>query len=179
MRGQCVSTPVKIAFVTVLDHASACRPVAWPLGLHAGLTLATSLGACLNAGLLLWLLYRRGYYRPEPGWLVLAKFLRVALVVLGAVCSCCRGSARLARGDPVGEGRPALARHRCGRRSLISARSTRLRIPLAWDFNRRETDAPAFRRPGRFCATGAHAMTDQFGPFAPLRCGQRGFVQSA
>ena len=41
---------------------------------QAGLTLATSLGACCNAALLLWLLLRNGYYRPQPGWIAfLAK----------------------------------------------------------------------------------------------------------
>ncbi len=67
---QVMSTPVKIAFATVLITQTLAILFAWPLGLgHAGLTLATSIGACFNAGLLLWLLLRRGYYRPQPGWL--------------------------------------------------------------------------------------------------------------
>jgi putative peptidoglycan lipid II flippase len=39
----------------------------WPLG-HAGLALATTLAALVNAGLLLRGLLGEGVYRPEPGW---------------------------------------------------------------------------------------------------------------
>ena len=33
---------------------------------HAGLTLSTSIGACLNAGLLFWFLRKRGVYGRSP-----------------------------------------------------------------------------------------------------------------
>ena len=50
---QVMRTPVKIAFVTVVVTQVLAVLLAWPLGFgHAGLTLATSLGACFNAGLL-------------------------------------------------------------------------------------------------------------------------------
>ena len=46
---------------------------------HAGLALAIALGACVNAGLLLYRLRRDGIYVPCPGW---AGFLfRVVLAV--------------------------------------------------------------------------------------------------
>ena len=38
-----------------------------PLG-HAGLALAIGLGACLNAGSLLYQLKKQQVYQPQPGW---------------------------------------------------------------------------------------------------------------
>jgi putative peptidoglycan lipid II flippase len=48
---QMMKTPVKIAFVTVLVSQTLAVILMFPLG-HAGLTLSTSIGACLNATLL-------------------------------------------------------------------------------------------------------------------------------
>ena len=80
---QVMKTPVKIAFVTVLVTQVLAVLFAWPLGLEqAGLTLATSIGACCNAGLLLWLLLRSGYYRPEPGWPVYIVKVSIAAGLL-------------------------------------------------------------------------------------------------
>jgi putative peptidoglycan lipid II flippase len=81
---QHMRTPVKIAFVTVLVTQALAVTLMWPLG-HAGLTLATSLGACVNAALLFWFLRRNDYYRPSPGWLAFLSKLVVALGVLAAV----------------------------------------------------------------------------------------------
>ena len=82
---QVMKTPVKIAFFTVLVTQALAVLFAWPLGLEqAGLTLATSIGACCNAGLLLWLLLRSGYYRPEPGWLVFVVKVAIAAALLAA-----------------------------------------------------------------------------------------------
>jgi putative peptidoglycan lipid II flippase len=81
---QNLKTPVKIAFVTVLVTQALALVLMWPLG-HAGLTLATSLGACVNAGLLFVFLHRRGHYLPRGGWLVFITKVGVALAVLGAV----------------------------------------------------------------------------------------------
>jgi putative peptidoglycan lipid II flippase len=83
---QVMRTPVKIAFVTVLITQALAVVLAWPLRMgHAGLTLATSLGACVNAALLFWLLRKYGYYKPQPGWLLFLSKLLVALFVLGAL----------------------------------------------------------------------------------------------
>ena len=50
---QVMRTPVKIAFFTVLVTQTLAVLLAWPLRLgQAGLTLATSIGACFNAALL-------------------------------------------------------------------------------------------------------------------------------
>jgi putative peptidoglycan lipid II flippase len=50
---------------------------------HAGLALATSLSACINATLLFRGLRGQGVYRPEQGW--------VSLIVRGVVASALMG----------------------------------------------------------------------------------------
>ena len=79
---QLMRTPVKIAFVTVVVTQTLAVILMFPLG-HGGLTLATSLGACVNAGLLALFLRRRGIYTPHAGWLQFISRLVVALFVLG------------------------------------------------------------------------------------------------
>ncbi len=81
---QNLRTPVKIAFFTVFVTLAFAVALMFPLG-HAGLTLATSLGACINAALLFTLLLRNGHYRPQPGWLLFLSKVVVALAVLGAL----------------------------------------------------------------------------------------------
>ena len=81
---QHIKTPVKIAFVTVLITQTFAVILMQFLG-HAGLTLATSLGACINASLLFWFLRRSGYYHPAAGWLAFVSKLVVALGVLAVV----------------------------------------------------------------------------------------------
>jgi putative peptidoglycan lipid II flippase len=80
---QHMRTPVKIAFFTVFVTQAMAVILMWPLG-HAGLTLATSLGACINAALLFVFLRRRGYYTPAPGWFAFLCRLIVALGVFSA-----------------------------------------------------------------------------------------------
>ncbi len=64
---QDIRTPVKIAIVTLI--ATQLMNLAFILPLrHAGLALAISLGACLNAGLLYHKLRGHGIYQPLPGW---------------------------------------------------------------------------------------------------------------
>ncbi len=89
---QNLKTPVKIAFFTVLVTQTLAVILMWPLG-HAGLTLATSLGAIVNAGLLYWFLRKHGAYAPQPGWFVFACRLVVALGVLAAVLYALTGPA--------------------------------------------------------------------------------------
>jgi putative peptidoglycan lipid II flippase len=50
---------------------------------HAGLALATSLSAYLNAWLLLRSLKRSGAYRPLPGWPALAGRVLAACALMG------------------------------------------------------------------------------------------------
>ena len=88
-----MKTPVKIASVTVVVTQTLAVIFAWPLGLEqAGLTLAMSIGACCNAGLLLWLLLRKGYYHPQPGWPVFFAKVCTASVVLGVVIAWSMGA---------------------------------------------------------------------------------------
>jgi putative peptidoglycan lipid II flippase len=83
---QVMRTPVKIAFLTVLITQTLAVLFAWGIGLGpTGLTLATSVGACINASLLFWLLRKRGFYVPRPGWFIFVGKLIVALVALAAV----------------------------------------------------------------------------------------------
>jgi putative peptidoglycan lipid II flippase len=64
---QDIRTPVKIALVTLAATQAMNAALIWPLK-HAGLALAISLGACLNAALLYRGLRRREIFRPRPGW---------------------------------------------------------------------------------------------------------------
>lgn len=89
---QHMRTPVKIAFVTVLVTQALAVTLMWPLG-HAGLTLATSIGACVNATLLFVFLRRRGYYAPTPGWWPFLARVVVALGVLAAALYALAGPA--------------------------------------------------------------------------------------
>ena len=81
---QHMRTPVKIAFATVLITQTLAVILMRPLE-QAGLTLATSVGACVNAALLFWFLRRNGFYAPSPGWFRFLCRLVVALGVLAAV----------------------------------------------------------------------------------------------
>ena len=51
---------------------------------HAGLALATSLAAWMNAGLLFYMLYRTKVYRFQPGW---PKFIQQMLLANTALCA--------------------------------------------------------------------------------------------
>jgi len=66
---QDIRTPVRIA-IMVLVITQLLNIVLVPLFAHAGLTLAISLGALINALALLRGLIRRGRYTPTPGWAV-------------------------------------------------------------------------------------------------------------
>ena len=84
---QNIKTPVRIAFVTLFVTQTLALILMWRIG-HAGLTLSTSIGALVNAGLLFWFLRRGGSYRPQPGWLLFLCKLLVALGVLAASAVC-------------------------------------------------------------------------------------------
>lgn len=78
---QDIRTPVRIA-VTVLVITQLLNIVLVPLFAHAGLTLAISLGALVNASALLWGLIRRGRYAPVPGWPVFVLRVVAATALL-------------------------------------------------------------------------------------------------
>lgn len=59
-------TPVRFG-IYAMGLSLLLNVLAWPFA-HAGLALATSLGAWANAGLLLKALLKSGAYKPLPGW---------------------------------------------------------------------------------------------------------------
>ncbi|MGV2836347.1 murein biosynthesis integral membrane protein MurJ, partial [Pseudomonas shirazensis] len=85
---QNIRTPVKIAIFTLISTQLLNLVLVGPLA-HAGLALAISIGACLNAGLLYWRLRRQDLFQPQPGWarfllkLILAVSLMSAVLLLG------------------------------------------------------------------------------------------------
>ena len=83
---QNVKTPVKIAVFTLVTTQIMNVIFVFVLHLqHAGLALAIGLGACINAGLLYYHLRKSNVYQPQPGWIIFALKLMVALVAMGTV----------------------------------------------------------------------------------------------
>ncbi len=84
-------TPVRISLIAmgsnmVMNLAFVGAMVTLGLaGPHAGLALASSAAACLNAGLLLRGLLRAGVYRPGPGWGRLGAMAALACVAMVVV----------------------------------------------------------------------------------------------
>lgn len=60
-------TPVRVGIVAMLANIILNLILVFPLA-HAGLALATSLSAFINAGLLYKILKEQGAYRPKSGW---------------------------------------------------------------------------------------------------------------
>lgn len=81
---QDTKTPVRIAVIAMVANMVMNIILVFPLA-HAGLALATSLSATLNAFLLYRGLRTEGVYRPEPGWPLLILRGCVAVLVMGAV----------------------------------------------------------------------------------------------
>ncbi|KGP62164.1 membrane protein [Legionella norrlandica] len=79
---QDISTPVKVGAVAMIVNTLLCVVLVWHLA-HAGLTLASALAGYVNCGILLFLLIRRGVFKPSPGWLKYSMQLLVANVVIG------------------------------------------------------------------------------------------------
>ena len=77
-------TPVRIAVIAMLANMVFNIVLIFPLR-HAGLALATSLSAYLNAYLLWRGLRRGGVYRPHPGWPRLLLQVSLACAVMALV----------------------------------------------------------------------------------------------
>jgi putative peptidoglycan lipid II flippase len=71
-----MKTPVRYGVYAMLVSLGLDVVLVFPLA-HAGLALATSLGAFFNAALLLYQLLKKNIYRPVKGWWVF--FIRVLL----------------------------------------------------------------------------------------------------
>ncbi len=143
---QDMKTPVKIAFVTVLVGLACSLLLMRPLG-HAGLTLATSIGASLNALLLFVFLRRSGAYHPEPGWAAFIARLVVALGVLAAVVLWSAG--------PASWWLHATLWAKAGRLALVCTAAAMAYFGALWllgfrlrDFDRRDAEAVEGSPPG-------------------------------
>lgn len=79
-----MKTPVRYGVWAMLAGLGLKLTLAGPLG-HAGLALATSLAAILNAALLLKRLLRTRIYRPGAGWLPFAARVLSASMIMGGV----------------------------------------------------------------------------------------------
>ncbi len=81
---QDIRTPVRFAVITLLATQAMNLAFIFPLR-HAGLALAISLGACLNAALLYRRLRRDGIYQPQPGWPAFLAKVAAAVAAMGAL----------------------------------------------------------------------------------------------
>jgi putative peptidoglycan lipid II flippase len=78
-------TPVRVGVGVLLLTQAFNLLFVFGLGFGiAGLALSTGLGAVVNAGALLFLLWKRGSYRPEPGWALYLLRLAAASALMGA-----------------------------------------------------------------------------------------------
>jgi putative peptidoglycan lipid II flippase len=84
---QNISTPVRIAITTLVLTQVMNAAFIVPLR-HAGLALAISLGACINAGLLYLKLREHDIFQPQPGWGAFSARVGLALAAMaGALWS--------------------------------------------------------------------------------------------
>jgi putative peptidoglycan lipid II flippase len=88
---QNVATPVKFGIVTLLATQIMNIAFVVPLG-HVGLALATALGACLNAALLLVGLRKHDIYKPRPEWAAFLLKVLLAVSVMGCILFIAMGS---------------------------------------------------------------------------------------
>lgn len=77
-------TPVQVGVIAMVANMGFNLALIIPLQ-HVGLALATTLSASVNAGLLWYLLRRRGIYQPGQGWL--GFLLRLLLANLAMLLS--------------------------------------------------------------------------------------------
>lgn len=64
---QDIKTPVRVGVIAMVANTLMCALFVYPLA-HAGLALASALAGYVNCGALLFLLVRRGIYKPPAGW---------------------------------------------------------------------------------------------------------------
>ncbi len=132
---QDIRTPVRIAVITLIATQVMNLLFIWELR-HAGLALSISLGACLNAALLLRALRRHAIFTPQSGWGEFIFKLALAVYVMGTVLWVLSGSATswLAAG----------ALERVGRLAFLVVSGSGVYFASLWllgfrlqDFNRR------------------------------------------
>jgi len=81
---QDMKTPVRMGVIAVVANLLMSVTLV-SFFQHAGLALATSLAAFVNAGLLFAALIKTGAYVPQPGWLLFLVKVLVANLVVGLV----------------------------------------------------------------------------------------------
>ncbi len=81
---QDTKTPVKIGAIAMLANIVFNLVLVFPLA-HAGLALATSLSAMLQAFLLYRILKRDKVYRSNPGWIRYLGKVLTGVIIMGAV----------------------------------------------------------------------------------------------
>ena len=101
---QNIRTPVRIALLALVT-TQLLNLALVPWLAHAGLALATSLAALLNAGLLMAGLLRTRTWRPGVGWLRLGAQVSAAAVLLAVLLAAC-----VPRVDWIGLGAQPLLR---------------------------------------------------------------------
>jgi len=78
---QNIKTPVKVAVIAMIVNLVLNVILIFPLK-HAGLALATSLASFLNAGLLLYLLFKHKIYYPQIKWWQFIWKIIIASIVM-------------------------------------------------------------------------------------------------
>lgn len=82
---QDVRTPVKIGIIAMVANMGFNLLLVWEFK-HVGLSLASTLSAFVNAGLLYWGLHKRGVYRIEKHWIRLGlRYLAANAVMAGVL----------------------------------------------------------------------------------------------
>jgi putative peptidoglycan lipid II flippase len=84
-------TPVRVGIIALVANLILNLALVVPLK-HAGLALATSLAAFINAGLLYRGLHRDGVHRPRPGWAGFAAKIVFANLMMAAFLVIMRGA---------------------------------------------------------------------------------------
>ncbi len=81
---QDMRTPVRVGIVAMISNMVFNCILIWPLA-HAGIALATSLSAFLNAGFLFYFLRKKEIYQPRNGW----RFFAFRLVFANTLLAIC------------------------------------------------------------------------------------------
>ena len=81
---QDIKTPVRIGIIAVVSNMVMSLILVFFFQ-HAGLALATSLAAFINAGLLFRALYQTGAFKPQVGWLAFLLKVLFANIVAGGI----------------------------------------------------------------------------------------------
>lgn len=88
---QDAKTPVRFGMYSIVGNVLLNLVLVWPLA-HAGVALATTLSAYLNAGLLLMALLKQKIYRPGRGWLLfMGRIIFGCLLMVGFLIRAAEG----------------------------------------------------------------------------------------